>query len=79
MQQSVAEFSALRTYLATVTFNENGEPNSLSSYTMKCFTETQGRLTHLLDEMKQDVQCMPVRFFARKAAWLKTSRAKHTG
>ena len=33
----------------------------------------------LLNEVKEGVLCMLVKFFARKAAWLKTSRAKHPG
>ena len=38
-----------------------------------------GWLAYLLNETKEGVQCMLVKLFACKAAWLKTSRAKESG
>ena len=65
-QSSLVKFTAVnadRPTLKTLT----------SCYAVICESNqrTLGRLTDLLNEVKEGVQCMLVKFFVRKAAWLK--------
>ena len=87
MLMRVHFLETLKTYLGRKHGVKGSTSDSLSALVLcvhealvLCVHESPwSQLADLLNEVKEGMQCMLVKFFAHKAVWLKTSCAKQPG
>ena len=79
MLMRVHFLETLKTYLGRKHGVKGSTSDSLSALVLCVHESPWSQLADLLNEVKEGMQCMLVKFFAHKAVWLKTSCAKQPG